>query len=55
MASRDKDADFVRVLLKERMIDIETLLDRIRSLDATVHPIEPVLAWARRRAEEARP
>ena len=44
----------MRVLLKERMIDIEILLDRIRSLDAAAHPIEPVLAWARRRADEAR-
>jgi hypothetical protein len=53
VAGRDKDADFVRVLLKERMIDIDTLLDRIRCLDAAQHPTAHVLAWAQRRAEEA--
>jgi len=53
VAGRDKDADFVRVLLKERMIDIDTLLNRIRCLDAAQHPTAQVLAWAQRRALEA--
>jgi len=53
VAGRDKDADFVRVLLKERMIDIDTLLERIRALDATRHPTAQVQAWAQRRALEA--
>jgi hypothetical protein len=55
VAARDKDADFVRVLLKERMIDIQTLQERINSLDANRYPIATVSAWAQRRAQEAMP
>lgn len=55
VAARDKDADFVRILLEEKMIDIETLQDRIRCLDPARAPIASVLAWARRRAIEACP
>ncbi|MBC7481724.1 MAG: hypothetical protein H7337_07450 [Rhizobacter sp.] len=43
----------MRILLKEQMIDIETLQDRIRCLDPARAPIACVLAWARRRAIEA--
>lgn len=53
VAARDKDADFVRVLLKERMIDIETLRGRIRCLDPAQHTVAAVLSWADRRASEA--
>lgn len=53
VAARDKDADFVRVLLKEEMIDMETLRDRIRCLDPAQYPVANVLAWAERRAREA--
>jgi hypothetical protein len=53
VAARDRDADFVRVLLKERMIDIETLRDRIRCLDPAQHPVAVILSWADRRASEA--
>jgi hypothetical protein len=53
VAARDKDADFVRVLLKERMIDIQTLNERINVLDAERYPVATVLAWAQRRAQEA--
>ena len=53
VAARDKDADYVRVLLKEKMIDIETLQARIRCLDAARYPIATILTWARRRAFEA--
>ena len=53
VAGRDKDADFVRILLKEKMIDIETLQARIRCLDAARYPLDFILAWARRRAFEA--
>lgn len=53
VAARGKDADFVRVLLKERMIDIEILRDRIRCLDPTRYPVANVIAWAQRRAQEA--
>lgn len=53
VAGRDKDAEFVRVLLKERMIDIETLRERINCLDPALHSVASVLAWAQRRAQEA--
>lgn len=53
VAARDKDADFVRILLKEHMIDFKTLQDRIRCLDPARAPIASVLAWAQRRAIEA--
>ena len=53
VAGREKDADFVRVLLRERMIDIETLRGRICCLDPARHPVADVLAWAARRAQEA--
>jgi hypothetical protein len=54
VAARDKDADFVRVLLKEKMIDPDTLDERIRMLDAATHPLEAIRAWATRRDAEAR-
>ena len=53
VAGRDKDAEFVRVLPKERMIDIETLRGRIRCLDSARYAVANVLAWAQRRAQEA--
>ena len=53
VAGREKDADFVRVLLRERMIDIETLRGRVRCLDTAKHPVAGVLAWVDRRAQEA--
>jgi len=52
-AARDKDADFVRVLLKEKMIDANVLDERIRLLDPSVHGVDTIRAWARRRAVEA--
>ena len=51
--ARDKDADFVRVLLKEKMIEANVLDERIRMLDPSVHSVETMRAWARRRAVEA--
>jgi hypothetical protein len=54
-AARDKDADFVRVLLKEKMIDANVLDERIRTLDPSAHAVETIRAWARRRAAEAQP
>ena len=54
-AARDKDADFVLVLLKEKMIDANVLDERIRLLDPSVHGVETMHAWARRRAAEAQP
>jgi hypothetical protein len=54
VAGRDKDGDFVRTLLRESMIDIVTLLARIRLLDRREHPVDAIVAWAERRATEAR-
>lgn len=52
-AGRDKDADYVRVLLAAGMIDADMLLIRIACLDAALHPTEAIGAWARRRILEA--
>jgi len=54
VAARDKGGDFVRTLLREGMIDAQTLIARIRQLDPQVHPIESIAAWAQRRAAEAK-
>jgi hypothetical protein len=48
-----KDAEFIRVLLKEKMIDANVLDERIRLLDPAAHGVETIRAWARRRAAEA--
>jgi hypothetical protein len=55
VAGRDKDADYVRVLIREKMIDIGTLRTRIEMLDSSQYPVTSVLAWANRRALEATP
>lgn len=54
-AAREKDADFVRVLLRAGLITPEVLLERIEML-----PVEPsvrlvIADWARRRVAEAHP
>ena len=53
VAGRDKDADFVRALLKHSMIEQAILLERIALLDATKYPIQHITQWAQRRAQEA--
>ena len=53
VAGRDKDADWVRALLRHRMIDAARLEARLRSLDSAAMPVERFVAWARRRAQEA--
>jgi hypothetical protein len=55
VAQRDKDADWVRALLRYRMIELERLIERLRELDASTHPVEKYVAWAQRRAQEAAP
>ena len=55
VAARDKDADYVRALLRHRMIDPQTLESRLRALDASNSPVEKLVSWARRRAAEATP
>ena len=54
-AARDKDADYIRVLLEHGMIDPAILEERLRALDPAEHPVEQLVAWARRRAQEAKP
>lgn len=53
VAARDKDADFIRGLLRHQMVDLETLLQRIATLDPARFPVDAILAWTRRRALEA--
>ena len=53
VARRDKDADWVRALLRHRMIDAVRLEARLRALDSTTMTVEKFIAWARRRAQEA--
>ncbi len=52
-AMREKDADFVRCLLRCSMISAPELLQRIAALDASRHPVAAIEAWARRRIAEA--
>lgn len=54
VAGREKDARFLRVMLKEGMIDSSTLEMRIRQLDPG-RPITAIVAWAHLRAQEAHP
>jgi hypothetical protein len=53
VAGREKDAQFVSVLLQAKHIDLTTLLGRIALLDGNKHDIHYIRAWARRRAQEA--
>ena len=54
VAPRAKDARFIVVMLKEGMISPATLEQRIRQLDPK-QPINAIVAWAQRCAEEAHP
>ena len=53
-AAISNDARFIVVMLKEGMISPATLEQRIRQLDPK-RPINAIVAWAQRRAEEAKP
>ena len=55
VAGRDKDADWVRALLHHRMITLDRLVERLQQLDASAHPPARLVAWAKRRAQEALP
>ena len=50
VAGRDKDAGWVRALLRHGMISIDRLVERPCQIDASTHPR---VAWARRLAAEA--
>lgn len=52
-AGRDKDAEFVRVLLESKHVDAQVLLQRIQTLDAAKHSVQTISQWASRRAKEA--
>jgi hypothetical protein len=52
VAMREKDAEFVRLLLRDGHVSIETLVQRIGQLDPRVHPVNAIVAWARRRQLE---
>ena len=53
-AAVTKDARFIVVMVKEGMISPATLEQRIRQLDPK-QPINAIVAWAQRCAEEAHP
>lgn len=53
VAARDKDADYVRTLLRHRMIELSMLETRLRALDGSKLPVDRLVAWAGRRAFEA--
>ena len=52
-AGRDKDADFVRVLLKDGLVDSKILSDRIALLDPVKHNVGQIWQWTQRREQEA--
>ena len=52
-AGRDKDADFVRVLLANSSVVLNTLLERIAMLDPIKHNLQHIAQWTQRRAREA--
>lgn len=54
VAQRPKDARFIGVMLKEGMISLSTLEQRIAQLGAD-RPVDALIAWARRRAQEPPP
>ncbi|MDB5876779.1 MAG: hypothetical protein JWQ41_193 [Variovorax sp.] len=53
VAGRDKDAEFVEILLHEKLIDPDVMRLRLHALDATRHPVEPLLGWLQRRIVNA--
>jgi hypothetical protein len=52
-AGREKDAEFVAVLLSGGDVQLHLLLERIRSLDQDRAAIDSMVNWAQRRAQEA--
>lgn len=54
VAGREKDADFVRELLRLDLVTVPTLKERVAMLDDAKHPQAHILAWIDRRAIEAK-
>ena len=52
-AGRDKDADFVRILLESGFVALDIVLERIAMLDPAKHNIAHIMQWAQRRAQES--
>ncbi len=52
-AGRDKDADFLRILLTDQHVNLVTLIQRIELLDPSKQPVAHLIEWAKRRAREA--
>jgi len=52
VAGRDKDAEFVQILLRDGHVSADVLAQRIRQLDASRYPVETIVAWAERRQRE---
>ena len=52
-AGREKDADYVRVLLQHKLVELDTLLERIGLLDAAKNNLAHITQWTQRRALEA--
>lgn len=55
VAAREKDADFVRALLRDHWINLDTLLQRIALLPLARDAAQAISDWTRRRAREAQP
>jgi len=53
VAGREKDAEFVEVLLREGLVDADVLRARMRALDPVAHPEAPLQAWLERRVAQA--
>lgn len=53
VAGREKDADFVRTLLRHGLVDEATLVQRTGLVDPVKADLSVVLQWIRRRALEA--
>lgn len=53
VAGREKDGDFVRILLRGGHVAIDTLTQRIAQLNDEMHPVAHIVAWAERRWREA--
>ncbi|HSV45828.1 MAG TPA: hypothetical protein VLJ58_08575 [Ramlibacter sp.] len=54
-AGRQKDADFVRVLLPRGLINPDILLQRVSALPVSAEKLQIVGDWVRRRLSEATP
>jgi len=52
-AGREKDADFVRILLARKLVLTRTLLERISMLDPSRHDLAQITQWTQRRARDA--